>query len=126
MWLFGLAGVCVVPPIALAVSRAWGARRGWIEFGLLRHPLRRELRAHLVQGLNIWLCCGLLGGVLAAGGVHFARIWLSVNAAQFDVMIAAFAAGLVLLAALAVVPRRRVYVATNVVVSTVSSTGRHE
>jgi murein DD-endopeptidase MepM/ murein hydrolase activator NlpD len=35
-------------------------------------------------------------------------------------MIAAFAAGVVLLAALAVVPRRRVYVATNVVVALLS------
>ncbi len=73
-----------------------------------------------MQGLNIWLCCGLLGGVLAAGGVHYARIGFSLNAAQFNVVVAAFAAGLVLLAALAVVPRRRVYVATNVVVALLS------
>ena len=66
--------------------------------------------------LNIWLFCGLLGGVLAAGGAHFARIGFSLNGAQFGVVIAVFAAGLVLLAALAVVPRRRVYLATNVVV----------
>ena len=78
------------------------------------------MRAHLVQGLNIWLCCGLLAGLLAAGGMHFARIGFSLNAAQFDVVIAAFAAGLVLLAALAVVPRRRVYLATNVVVALLS------
>ena len=115
-----LAAVCVVLPLVLAASRAWGARRGRIELGLLRHPLRREMRAHLVQGLNIWLCCGLLGGVLAAGGAHYARIGFSLNAAQFNVVIAAFAAGLVLLAALAVVPRRRVYVATNVVVALLS------
>jgi murein DD-endopeptidase MepM/ murein hydrolase activator NlpD len=115
-----LAAVCVVLPLALAASRAWGARRGRIELGLLRHPLRRELRAYWVQGLNIWLCCGLLGGVLAAGGVHYARIGFSLNAAQFNVMIAAFAAGLVVLAALALVPRRRVYVATNVVVALLS------
>ena len=112
--------MCVVLPLSLAASRAWGARRGRIELGLLRHPLRRELRAHLLQGLNIWLCCVLLGGVLAAGGTHFARIGFSLNAAQFDVVIAAFAAGLVLLAALALVPRRRVYVATNVVVALLS------
>jgi hypothetical protein len=71
----------------------------------------------LVQGLNIWLCCGLLGGVVAAG---FARIGFSLNVTQFGVVIAAFAAGLVLLAALAVVPLRRVYVATNVVVALLS------
>ena len=64
-------GLCR-PASRLAASRAWGARRGRIEFGLLRHPLRREMGAHLVQGLNIWLCCALLGGVVAAGGAHFA------------------------------------------------------
>ena len=73
-----------------------------------------------MQGLNIWLCCALLGGVLAAGGTHFARIGFSLNGAQFDVVLATFAAGLVLLAALALVPRRRVYVATNVVVALLS------
>ena len=115
-----LTALCVVLPLALSASRAWGARRGQLELGLLRHPLRRELRPHLVQGLNIWLCCGLLGGVLAAGGAHIARIAFSLNAAQFNTMIAAFAAGLVLLAAVAVVPRRRVYVATNAVVALLS------
>ena len=120
VWFFGLAAICVLVPLALATSRAWEARRGRLEFGLLRRPFRREMRAYLVQGLNIWLCCGLLGGVVAAGGTHFARIWFSFNDAQFGAVIAAFAAGLVLLAVLAVVPRRRVYVATNVVVALLS------
>ena len=115
-----LTAVCVVLPLALATSRVWRARRGQLELGLLRHPLRRDLRPHLVQGLNIWLCCALLGGVLAAGGVHYARIGFSLNGAQFNALFAAFAAGLVLLAALAVVPRRRVYVASNVVVALLS------
>jgi murein DD-endopeptidase MepM/ murein hydrolase activator NlpD len=74
-----------------------------------------------VQGLNVWLCCGLLAGVLAAGGAHYARIGYSLNDAQFAVVIAAFAAGLVLLGALAVVPPRRVNVATNVVVALLSA-----
>lgn len=115
-----LVAVCVVLPLALTPSRAWGARRGRIELGLIRHPLRPEVRAHLVQGLNIWLCCALLGGVLAAGGLHFLRFTNSLTAGQLDLVVAAFAAGLVLLAALAVVPRRRVYAATNVVVALLS------
>jgi hypothetical protein len=115
-----LAAVCVVVPIVLAMSRVWGARRGQVEFGLLRHPLRRGLRPHLAQALNIWLCCVLLGGVLAAGGIHFARIWLSLNVTDFNVMTATFAAGLMLLAALALVPLRRVHVATNAVVALLS------
>ncbi|HEY5846013.1 MAG TPA: M23 family metallopeptidase [Microlunatus sp.] len=120
IWFFGLATVCVVLPLVLALSRAWGVRRGRIEFGLLRHPLRRDMRAHLGQGLNVWLCCALLGGVVAAGGTHYARIGFSLNAAQFNVLIAAFTVGLVVLAALAVVPRRRVYVATNLAVALLS------
>ena len=117
VWLFALAAVCLLLPLVLATSRAWGARRGRIEFGLLRHPLRRDMFAYRVQAINIWLCCGLLGGVLAAGGTHFARIWFSLNGAKFGVLMTAIAAGLVLLAALAVVPHRRVYVASNVVVA---------
>ena len=116
MWFFGLAAAWVGVPLVLATTRLLGAGRGRIELGLLRHPLRREVRPHLVQLLNLWLFCGLLAGMLTAGGAHFARIGFSLNAAQFGVMIAVFAAGLGLLAALAVVPRRRVYLATNVVV----------
>jgi hypothetical protein len=56
VWLFGLAAVSVVLPVSLAAARAWGARRGRIELGPLRHPLRRDLRGHLLQGLNIWVC----------------------------------------------------------------------
>jgi hypothetical protein len=115
-----LVAVCVILPLALTASRAWGARRGRIEYGLIRHPLRREVRLHLLQGLNIWLCCALLGGVLAGGGLHFLRFALSLTAGQLDVVLAIFAAGLVLLAGLALVPRRRVYAATNVVVALLS------
>jgi hypothetical protein len=115
-----LTAVCVVMPLTLAASRAWGIRRGHVEFGLLHHPIRRDLRAHLLQALNIWLCCALLGGVVAAGGVHFARIGFSLTVAQFDAVVTVFAAGLFLMAALAVVPRRRVHVATNLVVALLS------
>ena len=90
---------------------------GWVERRLLRHPLRREVRPHLVQGLNIGLCCLFLGGVVSAGGAQFARIWLSLNDAQFNLLTAAFTAGVLLLAALAFVPSRRVNPAINVVVA---------
>jgi hypothetical protein len=120
VWPYALAAACVVVPLALALSRASAARRGQIELGLLRHPLRREVRAYLVQGLNIWLCCVMLAGLVAAGGMHIARIWLSLNEAQFAALIAAFVGGLVLLAALAIVPRRRVNVPTNAFVAVLS------
>ena len=70
-----LVTTCLVLPLVLAASRAWRGRRGQLELGLLRHPLRREMRAHLVQLANIWLYCALLAGVVAAGGTHFARTW---------------------------------------------------
>ena len=117
MWHFGLATICILVPLALAASRLWRARRGQVEFGLLRHPLSRELRPHLVQGLNIWLLCVLLGGVIAAGGLQSSRILFSLNAAQMDGLTAIFAAGLIVLAGLALVPLRRVYAASNVLVA---------
>lgn len=46
------------------------------------------MRTHLLQALNIWLCCLLIGGLLAAGGVHYSRIGFSLNGAQFNVVIA--------------------------------------
>lgn len=120
VWLFGFAAVAVLLPFVLATARVFDARRGRIEMGLLRDPLSPEVRPHLFQLLNVWVCCVLLGGVVAAGGTHFARIYFSLNGAQFGVVIAAFIAGLVLLAALAVVPGRRVSVAINVTIALLS------
>ena len=62
----------------------------------------------------------MIGGVLAAGAIHSARIHYCLTGSRFTVLAATCAAGLVLLAALALVPRRRVYVATNVVVALLS------
>jgi murein DD-endopeptidase MepM/ murein hydrolase activator NlpD len=121
LWLYALAAVCSILPLTLAISQAWAARRGRIELGLLRHPFHRQMRPHLVQGLNIWLCCALLGGVIAAGGVHHARTSLVLNAAQLAALFGVLAAGLVLLAVVALLPRRRVQVATNVAVALFSS-----
>jgi len=116
LWLLGLAAACLLVPLSLAVVRVWRARQGQLQLGLLRHPLRPGFRAHLLQGLNILLCSLLLGGVLAAGGAHYARVWLSLNDDQFTVVMALFVAGLVMLTMLALVPLRRVYLATNLVV----------
>ena len=115
-----LAAACLVLPLVLAATRIRSALREGLDFGLLRRPHRREARPHLVQALNIWLCCALLAGVVAAGGTHFARIGFSLSGAEFNVLLAAFAAGIVLLAALALAPRRRVYLATNAVVALLS------
>lgn len=119
-WLDALVALSVIFPVCLAAARGLGAHRGSIERRLLRHPFRRDRRPHLAQVLNIWLCCALIAGVLSAGAIHSARIHYGLTGSQFIVLAAACAAGLVLLAALALVPRRRVYVATNLVVALLS------
>ena len=53
--------VLTLVPVTVA-SRAWHARRGGLEYGLLRHPLRRELRPYLLQCLNHWLFWASFGG----------------------------------------------------------------
>lgn len=119
-WPDSMVAVCVVFPLCVAAARALAARRGGIELGLLRHPLRRDLRPHLAQTANIWLCCALIAGVLAAGTVHSARVLYGLTGAQFTALLLACAAGLTLLAALALVPRRRVHLATNLVIALLS------
>ncbi len=79
------------------------------------------MRGHLVQLANIWVYCALLAGVVAAGGTHFARTWFALDDAQMGRVLTVFAVGLLLLAALALVPRRRVYLATNVLVAAFSA-----
>src|ERR671917_1375322 len=58
--------VLTLAPVT-AASRAWHARRGGLEYGLLRHPFRRELRPYLLQCLNHWLFWALFGGAILAG-----------------------------------------------------------
>src|SRR5918998_4354414 len=58
--------VLTLSPVTVA-SRAWHARRGGIEYGLLRHPLRREMRPYLLQCLNLWLFWASFGVAIVAG-----------------------------------------------------------
>jgi hypothetical protein len=52
--------------LVLAPVRWRRARRGQLEFGPLRQPLRRELRPYLLQAGNHWLFWGLFGAVAIA------------------------------------------------------------
>src|ERR687893_190806 len=58
--------VLVLAPVTVA-SRAWQARRGGLEYGLLRHPFRGELRPYLLQCLNHWLFLALFVAAILAG-----------------------------------------------------------
>src|SRR5215218_2099844 len=139
--LLGIAGaywVGVLPaflPEALALlilafslltvaSRAWHARRGGLEYGLLRHPFRRELRPYLLQCLNRWLFLVLFGATILAG--TFALVPAQVGSLYslplpelipYQPLVIALGVGALVMAALALVPRRRVQVATNVLVA---------
>src|SRR5918997_4017023 len=67
-----LALLVLTLSLVTVASRAWHARRGGLEYGLLRHPLRRELRPYLLQCLNLWLFWALFGAAIVAG--TFARV----------------------------------------------------
>jgi murein DD-endopeptidase MepM/ murein hydrolase activator NlpD len=107
-----------------AASRAWHLRRGGLQYGLLRHPFRRELRPYLLQCLNHWLFLALFGATIMAG--TFALVPAQVGSLYslplpelipYEPLVIALGVGAFVMAALALVPRRRVQVATNVLVA---------
>ncbi|HEY3205730.1 MAG TPA: M23 family metallopeptidase [Gaiellaceae bacterium] len=108
---FSLIGV----PIAIVAARAWHAGRGRLEYGLLRHPLSGEVRPHLVQALNQLLFFGLFAAALIPGTLGTLEIFVSHETAH-ALRVGSWI-GLVVLAACALVPRRRIYVPTNILLA---------
>jgi hypothetical protein len=100
--------------LVTVASRAWHARRGGLEYGLLRHPLRRELRPYLLQCLNHWLFWALFGAAILAGTFIVAPLLGLPLPDVFPYRPLVIA---LLMAALAVVPRPRVQVGTIVLVA---------
>src|SRR5829696_3580074 len=104
--------VLILAPVT-AASRAWHARRGGLEYGLLRHPFRRELRPYLLQCLNHWLFWALFGGAIVAG--TFAIVPALVGSffslplperIPYLPLVITLGVGALVMAALALVPRR--------------------
>jgi hypothetical protein len=62
-----LALLILTLSLVTVASRVWHARRGGLEYGLLRHPFHRKLRPYLLQCLNRWLFLALFGAVILAG-----------------------------------------------------------
>src|SRR5215207_4995841 len=119
-----LALLVLTLSIVRVASRAWHARRGELEYGLLRHPFRRELRPYLLQCLNYWLFLALFGAAILTG--TFAIVPAQVGSLfslplpdrmPYQPLVIALGAEALVMAALALVPRRRVQVATNVLVA---------
>src|SRR5918998_6393163 len=110
-----LALLVLTLSLVTLASRAWHARRGGLEYGLLRHPLRRELRPYLLQCLNHWLFWALFGAAILVG--TFASVPALVALAfglplpdviPYQPLVVALGIGALVMAALALVPRRRV------------------
>src|SRR5918993_3208148 len=107
-----------------AASRAWHARREGLEYGLLRRPFRRDLRPYLLQCLNHWLFLALFGVTILA--CTFAIVPALVGSLfslplpeliPYQPLVIALGLGALVMATLALVPGRRVQVATNVLVA---------
>jgi hypothetical protein len=62
-----LALLVLTLSLVTVAPRAWHARRGGLEYGLLHHPFRRDLRPYLLKCLNHWLFLALFGGALLVG-----------------------------------------------------------
>ncbi len=119
-----LALLVLTLSLVTLASRVWHARRGGLEYGLLRHPLRRELRPYLLQCLNHWLFWASFGAAILAG--TFAGVPAIVapllglpltDVFFYRPLVISLGVGALVMAALAVVPRTRVQVATNVLVA---------
>jgi hypothetical protein len=119
-----LALLVLIVSLVTVVSRPWHARRGGLEYGLLRHPFRRELRPYLLQCLNHWLFWALFGAAILAGTFAMVPALLALllslplpDRIPYQPLVISLGAGALVMAALALMPRRRVQVATNVLVA---------
>ena len=119
-----LALLVLTGSLATVVSRAWHARRGGLEYGLLRHPFRRELRPYLLQCLNHWLFWALFGAAILAGTFALVPALVALvlslplpDQIPYQPLVISLGAAALVMAALALMPRRRVQVATNVLVA---------
>src|ERR671917_185886 len=119
-----LALLVLTLSLVTVASRAWHARRGGLEYGLLRHPLRREMRPYLLQCLNQWLFWASFGVAILAGTFttfpallgSFFSLPLP-ERIPYQPLVISLGVGALVMAALALVPRPRVQVATNVLVA---------
>jgi hypothetical protein len=106
--------------LVLVPVRWWRARRGQLEFGLLRHPLRRELRPYLLQAGNHWLFWGLFVAIAIATPTFTlltGPVGLRLSPGGHRAVTVLLVVAAIALAVLALVPRRRIHLATNLLVA---------
>lgn len=116
---FALLLLVLAPVTLLRRVREW--RRGQVEGGLLRHPLRGDLRPYALQAVHSWLFWSLFAAALATG--MFALVPAQIGALlglplperiPYRPLEIALGVGALAMAGLALVPRRRTQVARNV------------
>jgi hypothetical protein len=99
-----IVALAVVLPIVLVVQRARLARRGELDLGLVRRP------PYAAQAANVWLFAALLGVASLPG--TFALFGLIFPGSDRAIVLA-FWVGLVVIALLALIPRRRISLVFN-------------
>ena len=109
-----LAVLVLVVPLVLVVTRLVAARRGRLEYGLLRDPLRRGLGPQRLQLVNVVLFCGLAALTVPTGAYAAIAVQLP---GPYRVLLVGFFAGLAALVLLALVPLRRVRLGSNLLVA---------
>ena len=119
-----LALVLLTAVLVTAGTRARQARHGGLEYGLLRHPFRRDVRPHLLQCLNHWLFWALIGAAILVGSFENVPGLVAIvsglplpDVFPYRPLLICLGVGAAAMAVLALVPRRRVQVATNVLVA---------
>ena len=119
-----LALLLLVLPSLIVASRVWHARHGQLEYGLLRHPLRRDLRPYLLQCINYWLFLALFVAAIFTGAFALVPAFDGFlfglplpERMPYPPLLIALGVGALVMAALALVPHHRVQLATNVLVA---------
>ena len=128
-WLIALlpeafAVLLLVVPVLMVISRIWSGRRGQLEYGLLRHPLRRDLRPYLLQCLNHWAFLALFGLIITTGAFALVPAFDGFlfklplpDLMPYPPLLIGLGVGALVIAALALVPHRRIQIATNILVA---------
>jgi Peptidase family M23 len=100
-------------PLLIGCSRIVAARKGRLEYGLLREPLRPGLGPHRLQLINVVLFCGLAALTVSTGAYAAIAIQLP---GIYRVLLMLFFASLVAFVLLALLPLRRIRLGSNALV----------
>ena len=101
-------------PLLIGCSRLVAARKGRLEYDLLRAPLRPGLGPHRLQLVNVVLFCGLAALTVSTGAYDAIARQLP---GTYRVLLTLFFTCLVAFVLLALLPLRRVRLGSNVLVA---------